>query len=106
MDDFTFWMLVMAAACWFLWSRTTGSTTSQVGRFEPKEYAYEPSAEVIAHLRAGEEVLGIRRIRAETGLGLRDGRDFYAHLRTTRVANGTSVSTSANDRGGVSGNVE
>ncbi len=49
--------------------------------FDPETYSYSPSSGVLGCITKGDEVESIRLIREETGLGLKDGRDLYRHLK-------------------------
>ena len=49
--------------------------------FSPGTYSYSPSPRVLEAITKGDEIEGIRLIREETGLGLKDGRDLFRHLK-------------------------
>jgi len=50
--------------------------------FDPAAYPYDPSPSVRDSLEEDNEVESIRLIRAETGLGLKDGRDLSRYLKS------------------------
>jgi hypothetical protein len=49
--------------------------------FDPETYSYGPSPSVLGGITKGDELESIRLIREETGLGLKEGRDLYRHLK-------------------------
>ena len=71
----TIWVLLLAGLAFYL-VRTLSREPSS-GGFDPASFSYRPSEEVAALLEAGDPIETIRAIRAETGLGLRDGRDLF-----------------------------
>jgi hypothetical protein len=49
--------------------------------FDPGAYSYRPSPAALDFIAGDDEIESIRLIRDETGLGLKDGRELYRHLK-------------------------
>jgi len=57
------------------------STTEMGEPFNPRSYDYEVSPELARYIKDNQKIAGIKLIRNETGLGLKNSKDLYEYLQ-------------------------